>query len=194
MWLLVDNYLGHPNIENLSNINLMFLPPNTTSLLQSMAQVVIHSLKQHYRRRIVRLCIKVLDKNMSRPNILMVQDFYGTVYQRRPSSIVLRKLVRLTLASSKALIEDLSHFREIDQNPIQEELSAESFIDSDNNVVTTLPTSSCKDIVAKILGPEVDKKIEEDIGDVGVDVGPNRPSDIELEEGLHKLYSFSPSV
>ena len=124
----------------------------------------------------------------------MVQDFYGTVYQRRPSSIVLRKLVRLTLASSKALIEDLSHFREIDQNPIQEELSAESFIDSDNNVVTTLPTSSCKDIVAKILGPEVDKKIEEDIGDVGVDVGPNRPSDIELEEGLHKLYSFSPSV
>ena len=42
----------------------------------------------------------------------------------------------------KALTEDISHLREIDQNALSEEFPAESFIDLDNNVATTVPISN----------------------------------------------------
>ena len=47
--LLVDNCLAHTNIDNLVSIKILFLPPNTTSKLQSMDQGAIRSLKSHYR-------------------------------------------------------------------------------------------------------------------------------------------------
>ena len=56
--LFIDNCPAHPEIKKLTNINLIFLPPNTTSVLQQMDQGVIRNLKAHYRRRFVRLCIK----------------------------------------------------------------------------------------------------------------------------------------
>ena len=61
--LFVNNYPAHRHIENVRNINLIFVPPNTTSTLQSMDQGVIHSIKVHNRRRIVRLCIETFDNN-----------------------------------------------------------------------------------------------------------------------------------
>jgi hypothetical protein len=50
--LFVDNCSVHPFI-NLSNIKLVFLPPNTTSRLQPMDQGIIHCLKS-YRRKFVQ--------------------------------------------------------------------------------------------------------------------------------------------
>ena len=84
----------------------------------------------------------------------------------------------------KALTEDLSNLR--DQNAVQEELSAESFTDLDNNVVTAVLIFSDEDIVAEILDPDEDYEIDKDIDEVVVE-GPNRPSNIELEEPLDKL-------
>ena len=84
----------------------------------------------------------------------------------------------------KALTEDLSNLR--DQNAVQEELSAESFTDLDNNVVTAVLIFSDEDIVAEILDPDEDYEIDKDIDEV-VAEGPNRPSNIELEEPLDKL-------
>ena len=43
--LVVDNYPAHASIDNLVSVNLIFLPPNTTSKLQPMDQGVIRSLK-----------------------------------------------------------------------------------------------------------------------------------------------------
>ena len=70
--LLIDNFPAHPEIKNLTKINLIFLPPNTTSVLQPMDQGVIRSLKAHYRRRIVRLCIRSLDENKPLPKITIL--------------------------------------------------------------------------------------------------------------------------
>ena len=51
--LIIDNCPAHPVIENLKSITLYFLPPNTTSALQSMDQGVIWSLKSKYRTHII---------------------------------------------------------------------------------------------------------------------------------------------
>ena len=60
--LLIDNCPAHPSVSDLTNVQLVFLPPNTTSVLQPMDQGVIRSLKAHYRGRAVRRLCRALDK------------------------------------------------------------------------------------------------------------------------------------
>ncbi|CAH0722847.1 unnamed protein product, partial [Brenthis ino] len=45
--LLVDNCPAHPHIADLKSITLVFLPSNTTSVLQPMDQGIIRALKAH---------------------------------------------------------------------------------------------------------------------------------------------------
>ena len=58
--LIIDNCPAHPSISNLTNVQLVFLPPNTTSILQPMDQGVIRSLKAHYRGRVVLFVMQSL--------------------------------------------------------------------------------------------------------------------------------------
>ena len=59
--MFVDNCPGH-TYQKLSNINLMFLPQNTTSRLQPMDAGVIHSLKASYRQRFGKRLLAVFDE------------------------------------------------------------------------------------------------------------------------------------
>lgn len=60
--LLVDNCPSHPELKNLTNIKLVFLPPNTTSILQPMDQGVIKNLKLYYRKSLIIRMIDCLDR------------------------------------------------------------------------------------------------------------------------------------
>ena len=50
--MLLDNCPGHPDIK-LSNIELKFLPKNTTSHLQQMDKGIITWLKNFYKRQLM---------------------------------------------------------------------------------------------------------------------------------------------
>ena len=52
--LLVDNFSGHVVENEFSNINLQFLPPNTTSVMQPCDQGIIKNFKLHYRHLLVK--------------------------------------------------------------------------------------------------------------------------------------------
>lgn len=56
--LLVDNCPAHPDLQSLRCIKLVFLPPNTTSVMQPLDQGVIRSLKVHFRKLLV---LKMID-------------------------------------------------------------------------------------------------------------------------------------
>lgn len=58
--LLIDNAPGHPQIEH-QNVKVMFLPANTTSLLQPLDQGVIAAFKAYYVRRTFQLLLKSMD-------------------------------------------------------------------------------------------------------------------------------------
>ena len=58
--LFVDNCSAHPHVD-LSNVNLMFLPPNTTSRLQPCDAGIIATFKAHYRKRLLRHVLTVMD-------------------------------------------------------------------------------------------------------------------------------------
>ena len=45
--LIIDNCPAHPSISNLTNVQMVFLPPNTSLILQPMDQGAIRSLKPH---------------------------------------------------------------------------------------------------------------------------------------------------
>ena len=142
--LLIDNCPAHPEIKNLTNINLIFLPPNTTSVLQPMDQGVIRSLKAHYRRRIVPLCIKSLDENKPLPKITILQAMkhlvssWNTVSEetivncfKKTNISHANQQTAVTDADDpfKSLEEELNNLCKLDENAVQDTLSAESFIE-----------------------------------------------------------------
>ncbi|XP_034954627.2 tigger transposable element-derived protein 1-like [Zootoca vivipara] len=63
--LVMDNAPAHPPgleeelVEEFSFINVMFLPPNTTSLIQPMEQQVIPNFKKLYTRALFQRCFEV---------------------------------------------------------------------------------------------------------------------------------------
>jgi hypothetical protein len=60
--VLVENCPAHPVLKNLENIKLVFLPANTTSLLQSMDQGVMRSLKCHFLKLMLLRMIECTEK------------------------------------------------------------------------------------------------------------------------------------
>ena len=78
--LIIDNCPAHPSFSNLTNVQIVFLTPNTTSILQPMDQGVIRSLKAHYRGRVVRLLYRALEKKEPCPKISILQSMKILAY------------------------------------------------------------------------------------------------------------------
>jgi hypothetical protein len=69
--LLVDNCPVHPVLENLEYIELLFLPADTTSVLQPMDQGVIRSLKCHFCKLILLRMIECTEKKQDHTATLL---------------------------------------------------------------------------------------------------------------------------
>lgn len=61
--LFIDNCPAHNLVGQYSNIEVHFLPPNTTSVIQPMDQGIIKSFKAQYRRRLVHKYLAAVEKN-----------------------------------------------------------------------------------------------------------------------------------
>jgi len=60
--LIVDNAPGHPCIEH-PNVKVVFLPPNTTSLIQPLDQGIIAAFKKHYVKLTFRYILEKLEND-----------------------------------------------------------------------------------------------------------------------------------
>ncbi|XP_065674129.1 tigger transposable element-derived protein 4-like [Hydra vulgaris] len=96
--------------------------------------------------------------------------------------------------SFKFLTEELNRLRELDPRAVQKDLSADSYIGLDCDVVTTGSLATDAEIIAQILDPnfENDDNEVEDSVDEAVDVeAPPRPSDIQLEIAFETIQNAS---
>ncbi|KAH9167321.1 hypothetical protein AeNC1_018172 [Aphanomyces euteiches] len=82
--LLVDNAPSHRIDEELSNVSVRFLPPNTTSVLQPMDSGVIACFKAHVRRLQSEHLVKEFDElrelhiaNGSRPSTKEIENVFA---------------------------------------------------------------------------------------------------------------------
>ncbi|KII67912.1 hypothetical protein RF11_09084 [Thelohanellus kitauei] len=59
-----NNFAAHTHLDNLQNIQLEFLPPNTTSLVQLMDMGLIKNYKTLYRGKLVYYILESIDENL----------------------------------------------------------------------------------------------------------------------------------
>ena len=72
--LFLDNAPSHPNITNLSNVKLQFLPPNTTAEIQPMDQGIIQTLKLKYRKRQMKNVISQMSAYKKKTGAQLLKD------------------------------------------------------------------------------------------------------------------------
>lgn len=68
--LLIGNASCHKVTTSLSNIEVKFLPPNTTALIQPLDQGIIHAFKYQYRQIIVKKQLCAIEKGKTVPDYL----------------------------------------------------------------------------------------------------------------------------
>lgn len=73
--LNVDNCPAHPKIVGLKAVELVFLPPNSTSKTQPMEQGIILNLKVHYRKPVLLKFIKSINRDET-PNISILDALH----------------------------------------------------------------------------------------------------------------------
>ena len=177
--LLIGNCPADPSVADLTNFQLVFLPPNTTLVLQPMDQGVIRSLEAHYRGRVVRrLCI-AFDKTKTLPKISILQAMKMLVSSwEAVSSQTIVNYFRKTGITPEAqnaaitnaddpfsdLKESLQQLHDIDPDMVPEGVTPESLIDVDNEVITTAPIIADDDILRNVTtnqSDEDDDNVEE---------------------------------
>ena len=202
--LLIGNCPAHPEIKNLTNINLIFLPPNTMSVLQPMDQGVIRSLKAHYRKKVVRLCIKAVESNKQLPKVSIHQTVKHLVSSwnavSKETTVNCFKKSNISQSNQQAAVnddddpfkslqEDLEKLHELDNDAIQPNLSTKSFADLDSEVVTSASFSNDNDIIAEVI--EGENEENEDDQDDEESTPPTRPSTNGVEDALETLQDLS---
>jgi DDE superfamily endonuclease/Tc5 transposase DNA-binding domain/CENP-B N-terminal DNA-binding domain len=66
--MLCDNCAAHDDSVKLTNVKVVFLPPNTTSLIQPMDQGIIANFKKQYRALILRRLVNEIDSGSNSEN------------------------------------------------------------------------------------------------------------------------------
>ena len=84
--MIVDNCPAHPKLNSLQSIELHFLPPNCTSVLQPLDQGIIRLFKFHYRKFSLKSIVDYIDLHQKKPtealNILQAIRFTKTAWNK----------------------------------------------------------------------------------------------------------------
>ena len=201
--LLIDNCPAHPSVSDLTNVQLVFLPPNTTSVLQPMDQGVIRSLKAHYRGRIVRRLCRALDKVKALPKISILQAMKILVSSwEAVSEQTIVKYFRKAGITSEAqnaaitdaddpfsdLKENLQQLHDIDPDMVPESVTPESLIDVDNEVITTAPMITDDDVLRSITTNQQEQSDEDDDNDEEVEeAAPESPLRFQVDSAIDAI-------
>lgn len=152
--LFLDNATSHPNLK-LSNVKLVFLPPNTTSETQPLDRGIINSFKVHYRSRMLKRFICKMDSVSNVSELIKSVSCLDAIYwikeavDKMPNTVVpncFRKAgfnfnqetlddddeENLPLSDLRALLEQI----QIGNQQENFDMTVEEFIGFDDDVLT----------------------------------------------------------
>ena len=188
--LVVDNCLAHPSIDNLASVDLIFLPPNTTSKLQPMDQGVIRSLKAYYKSLSVRKLIQAIEKNKPLPefSILDAMRMLDVAWGKVTKETVVNCFAKAGISKEKQ-VESLSEaddpFKDLQEQLDKLAVHAPEFFPegttddtADDSVINTEPVMTDDEILFDMLDQD-DHATEEGDDDTSY-IQPSCPKSDEI--------------
>ena len=178
---IIENCPAHPDVPALEWVELIFLPPNTTSVTQPMDQGVIRGLKAKYCSLAVKKQITALEEGSQLPiltGMSMLTKAWSSVTNRtftncfKKSGITEVSMERAlnddddpfaSLDVEEVVMEDLKNDLEVmkEKFNMNFELTAEELVNIDFEISVT-GTVSDADIIAEVTGRAHDADDEED--------------------------------
>ena len=204
--LIVDNCSAHLKIHNLKTINLVFLPPNSTSKTQPMDQGVIRSTKAYYRAACTRNYLDAIENGQQQPS-LSVLDAMGLLTEawskvsKETVQNYFKKAGYGRQAQQDALNEDddpfnvlseeLNALRERNPDLALEEVSAEDVVITDADVLTSdIDSLSDGEMLAEFR-EESNMEEDEENEEGNEEECPKRPTSSEIRQALDTLCRYS---
>ena len=188
--LLIGNCPAHPSVSDLTKVQLVFLPPNTNSVLQQMDQGVMRSLKAHCRGTVVRQLCRTLNKMkmLQKISILQAMKILVSSWEAVSAQTIVNcfRKTDITLEAQNAAITDaddpfsnlkesLQQLHDIDPDMVPEGVTPES-LNHVNEVITTAPMITDDDILRSVTTNQQEQSDEDDDNDEEVEeVAPERP-------------------
>lgn len=178
--IVIDNCPAHPKLE-LSNIKLIFLPPNTTPKTQPMDQGVINCLKVNYRKLMIESILRKIDEGGDIGNFSLLDAviFISRAWQNVSASSISGCFSKAGFqcdaqeeaSESDVLIrEAFEKLCETLASHHDTEFSLSEFLHVDDDVVTSgdMDEQSIVDLVRKPDEPEIETtEIDSDCDDQG---------------------------
>ena len=199
------DYPAHPNVDNLKAIQLVFLPPNTTSKTQPMDQGVIRALKAFYCTNFVRPQIKYVDEGKTIPKINILQAMRMLVKSWDAVSInTVKNCFRKAGISQETQVPSINEkddsFKLLQQNVdelksrdlVDENLTVDDYVDIDFQVTTSEASAMTdQEILDSILINNLAKEEEEEAEEESSDVPPEKPKLAEVAHAIYLLERWS---
>ncbi|KAK3094873.1 hypothetical protein FSP39_007356, partial [Pinctada imbricata] len=170
--LFIDNCSAHPkgSADRLANIKMEFLPPNTTSIIQSVIQGIIRNLKFYYRSEVIQRIIGNIDNTEMTANKLARKlTLLDAVHLlRRAWQCVKESTVSSYRTAGFVAPEQQEHCEDEDKDvpPVPSGLDAESFSTfvSHDDDLPCFASRSDEEICAEIreTATDVDSEDEDD--------------------------------
>ena len=205
--LIIDNCPAHPTIADLSNVKLIFLPPNTISVSQPMDQGVIKCLKAFYRRRLANLMTKRLKQGQDLPKISILRALQLLVasWNDVTKTTIVNCFGKAKISAKdqvnaaedsdnpfKELKNELTELRKIDRTLVPQDLTAQEIVDVDINVITTDNPETDEEILESVRSD----KDEETNGDDSLEIVEvfdepiDKPTQTEIGNALETLQNL----
>ena len=197
--LLIGNCPAHPSVSDLTKVQLVFLPPNTNSVLQQMDQGVMRSLKTHCRGTVVRQLCRTLNKMkmLQKISILQAMKILVSSWEAVSAQTIVNyfRKVGVTPEAQNAAITDaddpfsnlkesLQQLHDIDPDMVPEGVTPES-LNHVNEVITTAPMITDDDILRSVTTNQQEQSDEDDDNDKEVEeTAPERPLRFQVESAI----------
>lgn len=137
--LLLDNFSGHlvPDMV-LQNIELLYFPPNTTSVLQPLDQGIIQNFKSHYRRKLLGSYLLQVDNGCDKEQLKKWSVLDACRAISRSWDMVKPETIKKCF--EKCLqIEAVTEIMEVEEvyeeNPLLEGVTFDDFVNMDQNLL-----------------------------------------------------------
>ena len=214
--LIIDNCTAHPHVEQLASIELIFMPPNTTSDTQPMDQSVIRALKAKYRSLVVRKLIAALEKKNPVPTIsilsamVMLEKAWNAVSNKtfsncfKKASISQKEVERVLNDEDdpftglddieedtvQTLEANIAVLKEKFVDHVDADITTDDYVDFDIEVMTNHGKLTNQEILAEINGDLNEESDDEE--ENPNDFEPmNKPRKEDARETLKVLEDFS---